>query len=468
MKAILICTNKQDIIDRIQSALSKEYHAEVAGSKEISLQMFGRKRYEYTFLEIGFLSDYCDTTGMPNYKEALKPYWEAYPTAPIVVLAPQGGIREAVHAVKAGASSYLTYPFDPAEVVYVIEDITNHQRIESELMYLRDYTIQAGTARGSRTNSPLMKEALDKVHSVAATRSTVLLTGETGTGKNVIAKLIHASSNRRDKPFVAVHCGAIPENLIESELFGHEKGSFTGAVRRKLGKFQIADGGTILLDEVSTISPAVQIKLLQVLQERTFNRVGGEVPIEVDVRIIAATNVELKKLCDDEKFRKDLYYRLNVFPINLPALRERAEDIPLLVDAFLENLNLMYGKEIKGVAPEVMEALKRYSWPGNIRELENIIERAFILERGKFLSISNFPNELFTFEILNNFVDTQKIPCLADVKRRVLEHEEKRYLQEILAINNGRIDRAAATAGITTRQLNNLMTKYGLHKEDFK
>jgi len=283
-----------------------------------------------------------------------------------------------------------------------------------------------------------------------------------------LARAIHAHSNRSEGPFIAVHCGAIPDTLLESELFGHEKGSFTGAIKRKLGKFQIADGGTVFLDEIGTITPAAQIKLLQVLQEMTFTRVGGETPIQVDMRVVAASNEDLQTLSDQGHFRKDLFYRLNVFPIELPVLRERLDDIPLLMETFLERLNRMHGKDIKGVKPEVVEACMRYSWPGNIRELENLMERAYLLEKGAMLSPTGFPSDLFSLEKISSIVSTGQVPTLAQVRSKAVDIAELRYLRDILALNKGRVDQSADIAGITTRQLHNLLTKHGLHKEEFK
>ena len=319
-----------------------------------------------------------------------------------------------------------------------------------------------------RTQSPRMRQVLEKLKSVAPTRTTVLLLGDTGVGKGMIAKLIHQHSSRSDMPFVHLHCGAIPETLVESELFGYEKGAFTGANKRKLGRFDKAQGGTLFLDEVNTISPSTQIKLLQVLQERIFQRVGGEQPIEADVRIITASNSDLSALCEEGSFRSDLYYRLSVFPIQLPSLRERTEDIPQIINSLIEWFNQHYFKDIQGIDPFVIKALKQYDWPGNVRELENIIERAYILEQTRVLSAENFPQEILaqdghTTEVLLD----AKLP-LAGVRRQSLEQVERQYLKELLMMHQGRVNRAAETAGITTRQLHKLLTKYSIRKEAFK
>jgi DNA-binding NtrC family response regulator len=340
--------------------------------------------------------------------------------------------------------------------------------MQSELDYLRDQFWQVDTFELLRTNSERMKKVFQQIRTVSPTKSTVLLVGETGTGKSVLAQLIHQHSNRKDAQFICVHCGAIPDTLVESEMFGHEKGAFTGAVRRKLGKFEFATGGTIFLDEIGTITPAAQIKLLQVLQDGTYQRVGGEETLKTDVRVIAASNADLKKMCDEGSFRKDLYYRLNVFPVEIPPLRERLEDIPLFVETFLNNLNQFSLKEIKGIHPLVIEAFKIYTWPGNIRELENLVERAYILEAASVLTPESFPNELFEIEATPVFMPTGKQPTLMEARQQGVGEIERNYLKDVLTRNRGKINDSARDAGISCRQLNKLMNKYGIRKEEFK
>jgi DNA-binding NtrC family response regulator len=313
-----------------------------------------------------------------------------------------------------------------------------------------------------------MKIVFDKIRSVAPTKSTVMITGETGTGKGVMANLIHKHSNRSDAQFISVHCGAIPDTLLESELFGHEKGAFTGAVRRKLGKFEIAKGGTIFLDEIGTITPSAQIKLLQILQDGSFQRVGGEESLESNARVIAATNTDLKGMCEEGLFRKDLYYRLNVFPIEIPPLRERLDDIPHFVEVFLRKMNTFHLKDIRHVDPRVIEAFRGYSWPGNIRELENLIERAYILETSSQLTPAGFPSELFESRPAGGRASTDSDLTLAEARRAGVAEIERTYLRRLLARHHGRIKNSARVAGITTRQIHKLMKKYGIRKEEFK
>jgi len=321
--------------------------------------------------------------------------------------------------------------------------------------------------REVHTRSSRMLQTFEKVKSVAPTKTTVLLLGDTGVGKGMVAKLIHQHSSRKDEAFVHVHCGALPDTLVESELFGYEKGAFTGAAKRKLGRFDNAQKGTIFLDEINTISGTMQIKLLQVLQERVFQRVGGESPIEADVRVIAASNSDLQQLCDEGLFRKDLYYRLSVFPLEIPSLQQRSEDIPDWIDYLIDWFNKLYFKEIQSADPVVVKALQEYSWPGNIRELENIIERAYILETTSVLRPESFPQELFTD--INNTAEVEldiSLP-LAEVRRKSLDYLERQYLKEVMTKHQGRINRASETAGITTRQLHKLLSKYGIRKEEY-
>ncbi|HXV75347.1 MAG TPA: sigma-54 dependent transcriptional regulator [Candidatus Polarisedimenticolaceae bacterium] len=318
------------------------------------------------------------------------------------------------------------------------------------------------------TVSRAMRPVLDKIRAVAPTRTTVLLTGETGTGKGVLARLIHELSNRAAGPFVAVHCGAMPDTLLESELFGHEKGAFTGAIRRKPGKFEGAAGGTLFLDEVGTISSSAQIKLLDVLQQRRLVRVGGETEVEVDVRLIAATNADLGQMQRQGTFRPDLYYRLNVFPIAIPPLRERPEDIPALVERFIENCNTYLPKGVGQLSPDVSHAFQSYAWPGNVRELENVVERAHILALGETIGAELIPPEIMAAGGSGAAADAAARGSLADARRAAVEIAEQRYLSELLARFHGRIDASATAAGVTTRQLHKLLTRYGIKKEWFK
>ena len=465
MKSILVTTTAQQTTQTIRSCFQSDCRIDNAATKPAALELLSRKHYDLMFIELDILlADGPDE----SCKEALQPFRQLYPTIEIIVMAPHHHIRQAVRAVRAGASDYLPHPVDPEEVKLVARGITESIMKQSELNYLRDQFWQADSLELVQTKSPAMKKVFEKIRSVSPTRSTVLLSGDTGTGKSILAQLIHQHSNRRDAQFISVHCGAIPDTLVESEMFGHEKGAFTGAIKRKLGKFEIANGGTIFLDEIGTITPSAQIKLLQVLQDGTFQRVGGEETLKTDVRVIAATNADLKKMCDESQFRKDLYYRLNVFPIEIPPLCQRVEDIPLFIETFLRKLNNFSLKKIHSAHPRVRGALRRYSWPGNIRELENLIERAYILETSDELTPESFPGELFESESTPVFIPSSEDLTLTQARQRGIEEVERNYLKDVLARHRGKIGESARAAGISSRQLNKLMNKYGIRKEKFK
>lgn len=466
--ALLACVDAAER-ELIEAALKESHHVDIATTKDACLKQFRSRRYDITLLDLNIVLSSCVTASSSELSRELRPFWQAFPSADIIVLARENAVREAVRAVKAGASDYLTFPVDPLELNHVLGSLRDATQVEAELDYLREEFREGDTSGLLCTRSQLMRETVTQIQLVAPTRTTVLLTGETGTGKGVLSRIIHQHSSRSAGPFVSVHCGAIPDTLVESELFGHEKGAFTGASQRRLGRFEIANGGTILLDEVATLSPSAQIKLLQVLQDRVLQRVGSENPVEVDVRVIAATNIDLKTLCETGEFRTDLYYRLNVFPVSVPALRSRSEDIPLLTEAIIRRLNRLNDRQLRGVSPEALKALQAYSWPGNIRELENLLERAFILEKSSELSPESFPSEVVaSASILAARTPLDTSLTLEQVQQVGLDDIRRQYLKAQLTASLGRIDRAAEASGITTRHLHKLMSRYGLHKEDFK
>jgi DNA-binding NtrC family response regulator len=463
MKYILATTGERARAEIIRTAFRRSFHVDEASTLRDGFDFFRKRRYEFIFIDLDLIGERQRGDG-----DLLWKLRAAVPSAEVIVMTPPERIREAVEAVKAGAANYITTPLNPDEVRYVVESIHEGIRAQSELDYLRDRFWQSDSLDVVQTRNPAMRAVFEQVRLVAPTKSTILLSGETGTGKGVLAKLIHRHSNRREVQFIGVHCGAIPDTLLESELFGHEKGAFTGAARRKLGKFELAHGGTIFLDEIGTITPAAQIKLLQVLQDRTFQRVGGESIIEADVRIIAASNEDLDRMVEKGLFRSDLYYRLNVFPITIPPLRERREDIPQLTDIFLKQANRFSHRGIHYVHPLVMDAFQRYPWPGNIRELQNLIERACILETSSILTTASFPAELAANEPPTTPMTIETRFTLAKVRALAVEDVEKRYLRELLTRNGGRINRTAEAAGITVRQVNKLMNRYGIKKEEFR
>ncbi|HUT43723.1 MAG TPA: sigma-54 dependent transcriptional regulator, partial [Desulfobacterales bacterium] len=458
-------SEKSEVYRKIHAALNSGCFIDKTTEVNGVVKALGEKRYDLIFIDLEILSR---STQGGDYTDVLQRFKQLCPTIEIVVMARPDMIREMVKAVKAGASDYLTHPLDPDEIQLVTEGISESIIKESELDYLRDQLWRSDSLEMVHTINAVVKEVFKKLRSVAPTKTTVLLSGETGTGKGILAKSIHRYSNREHAQFICLHCGAVPDTLLESELFGHEKGAFTGAFKKKLGKFEIAKNGTLFLDEIDTITPSAQVKLLQVLQDGTFSPLGAEKTISTNARIIAATNSDLKKMTEDGDFRKDLYYRLNVFPIEIPPLRNRNEDIPLLIQFFLKKLSKDFQKNINDIHPQVKEALKIYPWPGNIRELENLLERAYILETSNVLTPESFPAELFEKEASSAVLSMDTDVSLSEARRKAVLGFERQYLKELMLRNKGKINQSAQEAGISTRQLHKLMLKYGLRKEDFK
>jgi DNA-binding NtrC family response regulator len=465
MKRIVVVAQDGAVTDTIRDSFVG-HDVRVVSTVEGALTLEGARPCDYLFVEIELIRGPCPAE-RNHYRAALAPLHQAFPSAHVVVIAAANLTRDTVAAVKAGASSYLVSPIVADQVALLREDLEEADRDRAELDHLRDPFWQ-DDAELVRTASPVMASVFAKIRQAAPTEATVLLTGETGTGKNVLAQLIYRRSGRARRRFIGVHCGAIAESLLESELFGHERGAFTGAIRRKLGKFEIAHGGTILLDEVGTISSAMQIKLLEVLQHRRFQRVGGEHDVQVDVRVIAATNSNLKELVETGAYRRDLFFRLNVFPIELPPLRERREDLERLATIFLDRANLLHGKGIGALHPLVLQAFHQYDWPGNVRELESLIERAYILESSPVLTPESFPAELFDGVGPLSQLEVAPAETLAAARQRAVDAVERLYLKEQLTRHRGRINATARVAGVTERQLRKIMVKHGLRKEDFK
>ncbi|MFV0423855.1 sigma 54-interacting transcriptional regulator [Oleidesulfovibrio sp.] len=467
MQYYLVATGNQPAAKAISRSFSTQAELAMVRSPEDLQTTLARRIPDVLFADVSWI-DRSPARNLDTIRTALRALWAIAPNLEIIVLAEQDNIREAVKSVRAGADNYLTYPVSAEEAAYVLESLRESRMMQTELEYLRSADNGKIRAPLQQAKSPVMQAVFDKVCRVAATDSTVLLHGETGTGKGVLAKLIHARSNRAKGPFMGVHCGAIPETLVESELFGHEKGAFTGASKRKSGRFEVASKGTIFLDEIGTISLSTQVRLLQVLQDKVFQRVGGVSDIPMEARIVAASNVDLEELVRKGEFRADLLFRLNVFPIKVPALRERREDIPLLAETFLQRLRQQQLKKIQGIHPDVLEAFQRYPWPGNIRELENLMERAYILETSHMLSPDNFPQDLFAggAPLANVSLDLS-LP-LAEVRNQAKEQAQRRYIEELIAECKGRINLTAERAGITTRQLRKLLSRYGIDKTCYK
>jgi len=371
-----------------------------------------------------------------------------------IMMTAYGSIENAVQAMQAGAYHYVTKPVNLDELELVIQRALNSRRIEVENVNLHEQIDRRYGLENIIGESPAMRQLFETVQQVAPSRATVLITGETGTGKELIAKAIHNLSPRKNGAFIPVHAAALPSTLLESELFGHEKGAFTGAVERRIGRFELADGGTLFLDEVSELEPSIQVKLLRVLEERAFERVGGAKTLQVDVRLVAATNKDLKKLVSEGKFRDDLFYRLSVVTIDLPPLRERRDDIPLLVKAFLDEFGRENSKQVRELTPEALNVLLAYDWPGNVRELRNAIEQMVVLARAERLTVRDMP------AAIRGSADLTKINVVR--AGMTVEEAERQLIVQALKETNGNRTKAAQKIGISRRTLHRKLKEFGL------
>ena len=385
--------------------------------------------------------------------ELLKKIAPEYPTVNVIILTGYGTIEAAVQAMKYGAYDFLTKPINMDHFSLVVkralekrELILMNRRLQQEIENYKSFDKIIG-------KSAQMQRISEIVNQVSPTKASVLITGESGVGKELVADAIHFSSPRKEKPFIKVHCAALTESLLQSELFGHEKGSFTGAISKKKGRFELADGGTIFLDEIGEINQNVQIKILRVLQEKKFERVGGEETIEVNVRIIAATNRDLLEEIKNGTFREDLYYRLNVVNINIPPLRERREDLSLLINAFFKEFVKENNKQIKGIDPKAMSALDNYSWPGNVRELRNCIESAVVLCKSNIITIDDLPSYIKADS--DNYLKLSIGLSLAEI--------EKEIIRNTLVFYNGNKSKTATILGIGRKTLHRKIKEYGLN-----
>jgi len=438
---ILVVDDDPLMLDFLKEALLRQgYKVDTAEDGEEALRKVEEKGYDLVITDVRMPG----VDGMTVLESVKRDFADTE----VVVITAYGTIRNAVEAMKMGAYDYLTKPFSVEEVEVVVQRALERKRLISENIRLKRELEKVQGLRTLVGQSPAMRKVLEMIEMVAPTKATVLIQGESGTGKELVADAIHRLSPRKNGPFVKVNCAAIPESLVESELFGHEKGAFTHAVKRSRGRFEMADGGTLLLDEIGEITPAVQAKLLRVLQDGTFQRVGGEGTLKVDVRVIATTNRDLWKAVQEGKFREDLYYRLQVVPIYIPPLRERKEDIPLLVQHFLKMYGEREGKEGLTVSEKAMDILMDYDWPGNIRELENAVERAVILAKGKVLKPENF----FVGSMFREREPHGEATTLAEMERRLI----LRTLRE----EGGNRTRTAQRLGISVRTLRNKLRQY--------
>ena len=385
-----------------------------------------------------------------------------YPTVPVIMITAHGTVATAVDALKKGAFDYITKPFEQDELKNVVLKAIKTRRLsDEEFVAGADDIDRYGIVGGSEP----IQEIFETIKRVAPTTTTILISGETGTGKELIANAIHVNSPRKDNPFIKINCAAIVETLMESELFGYEKGAFTGAVVTKPGRFELAHKGTLFLDEVGELSKEMQVKLLRVIQEQTFERVGGLRTIKVDVRLITATNRNLFQDVKEGRFREDLFYRLNVLPIQLPALRERRDDIPVLISYFVDRFRKKLGREIQGLEEDVLDLFVNYDWPGNIREMENLLERLVLMARGQTIAMADVPEEIRQAVYEQSLLPPEKKPSqFKEFIRSHTEEAERQLLARCLEECDGNVTRAAQRLGLSRKGLQLKMIKYNLRK----
>ncbi|MBT7087116.1 MAG: sigma-54-dependent Fis family transcriptional regulator [Desulfobacterales bacterium] len=428
------------------------YEIREANDGSVAIEMIQDEPFDIVLMDIRMLK----VSGI----EALESIKRFNPLIPVIIMTAYSSVETAVDALKKGAYDYLTKPLDFNKLRHTLEKAVEHIRLSEENRILKESLGKHFDKGNIIGQSPAMTRFMETVNLVAPSEATILLTGESGTGKELIAGALHFNSSRREGPFIKINCAAITETLLESELFGHEKGAFTGADKRKDGRFLQAHKGSLLLDEVSEMPLTMQVKLLRVLQEREITRVGGDEVIEVDVRLIAATNKNLQELIKEGKFREDLYYRLNVVTLELPSLNERVEDIPLLAQHFLEIFSKKNKKEIKGFTPRAMDNLIRYSWKGNVRELMNVIERGVVLGRSDYIEEHDLP----IVNVASGIDAVESQPAINDGMNfeMSLEDVERKTILQTLESAGGNKSETARRLGITRRTLHKKLKKYGV------
>lgn len=447
--SILIVDDERSQRELLRGFLLKEGHVAVEASNgESAVKNVMGSSFDLILLDYKM-------PGMDGL-QVLKEVKRINPEIDVVIITAYGTVETAVEALKAGAIDYITKPVDLAELIILVNRIAERRQLIQENKLLKEDLNKRGvTADKIIYKSQQMAELINLAGRVAASKASVLIQGESGTGKELLARLIHQLSPRANKPIVIVNCVALHENLLESELFGHEKGAFTGASSRRIGRFEEADGGTIFLDEIGELSPTIQVKLLRFLQEREFQRLGSNVNLQVDVRFISATNRDLETQVAEGTFRDDLFYRLKVVTISLPPLRERKEDLPVLIDYFMDKFAKENGKDIRGFTAEARDLLLKYDYPGNVRELENILERAVVIAREQYITTNDLP---FKSDFLLEESDQKNFSAL----RESLDDLEKKLIVEAMEKTEDNQTRAAEILGISERMLRYKLKKYGL------
>jgi DNA-binding NtrC family response regulator len=456
MENILIIDDEKSLLDLLSVVLKKEgYRVKTFLAPTKVFDILENEELDLLICDIKL----PQISGM----EVLKYVRENRPEIPVIMITAYGSLKQAVEALKAGAIDYILKPFDVEELKIIIAQELEKRRLKEENIILKRNLQEKYSFENMIGKSKPMQEVYSLIEKSAGTDSTVLITGDSGTGKEMAARALHLLSRRAENPFVSINCAALPENLLESELFGHAKGSFTGAVADKKGMFEVATRGTLFLDEVGETSPWTQVKLLRALQERKIRRVGGTEEIPVDVRIIAATNLDLKQRIGEGKFREELFYRLNVIAFEMPPLRKRTEDIPLLVNHFMQKYCQQMGKKMKRVAPEVINYFELYSWPGNVRELENVIERVVAIEDRETITGASLPREI----VFLPKKETRQplIPPNFNLMTH-LDEVSKKYIGEARMLSGGNLRRTASLLGVSYRSLRHLIDKFGLKEAE--
>ncbi len=467
MASVLVIDDNETIREGVAAVVAKEGHKTfVAADGESGLKLFKSRRIDFTITDLKMEP----MDGL----EVLRRIMDQDEDAVVMLITAFGSVEVAVDAMKLGAFDFITKPFTPDvlrgklhQALEMARIKKERARLEAENQVLRQEAHPVVSFSSIVGQAPAMREVFATLEKVGPTDSSVLISGDSGTGKELVAKALHDLSKRKNGPFIKVNCGALAETLLESELFGHEKGAFTGAGKRKMGRFELAHGGSIFLDEIGEISPAVQVKLLRVLQEREFERVGGEETLSVDVRVIAATNKDLQAMVSAGTFRQDLYYRLHIVPIRLPSLKQRTEDIEPLVQHFLSKLSVRTGKKILSIEPEALAILMKYSWPGNVRELENVIEQAMIFAEGEKISARDLPSNIQQDHVLDCIPDDSlqgviRVQTKGRSLPEILDGIEKELILKAYEESGKTKTTTAKLLGIKTSALYYKLEKYGI------